>query len=166
VLSLNTGWVARCPVLVPDLLAYGQVRLFRRGGREIPGLFGFRAKLRLRGASAKVHVFHGQLELFTSGIAWGEDGRAAKGLWNSLLASLLALHPSEEACRVQAPPLPWMASLYSRRFEALPLADALALVVFQRWVANALLCRLAPGSRAASAFSSSVTEAAKCIRTS
>jgi hypothetical protein len=51
---------------------------------EIPGLFGFRAKLRLRGASAKVRVFVGTLELVRSGtlyafnaLRWALDRKIA-----------------------------------------------------------------------------------------
>jgi hypothetical protein len=141
--SLNTGWAAHCPVFAPDLLAYGQVRrLFRRSGGEIPGLFGFRAKLRLRGTSAKVRVFVGPLELFRSGIAWAENDSAAVELWDSLLSRSFDLRQSDESPRLQAPPpVPWMASFYSKRFQTLPLADALALAMFQRWLASVLLFR-------------------------
>jgi hypothetical protein len=59
-----------------------------------------------------------------------------------------------------------MASLYSKRFQTLPLADALALAMFQRWLASVLLFRHLFGSGAAGISSSGPTEAVESARSS
>jgi hypothetical protein len=157
VLSLNTHWVARCPVRLPDPLVHAQLRrLLRRRGGEVPALFGFQARITPAGPSAEIRVFSGQREMFTCGVAWAENDWAAE-LWRSLLSRSWAMCPSEEPRWVPAPALPWMVTLYSRCFERLPLADGVALAVFQRSLASVLLCRHLPQWEAAKLFSSTST---------
>lgn len=155
VLSLNTRWVARCPVRLPDPLVHADLRrLLRRRSGEVPGLFGFKATITLSEASAKIRVSLRRREMFISGIAWAENDWAAE-LWSSLLALSWAVFPSEEPRWVPPPPLPWMVTLYSRHFERLQLAEGVALAVFQRSLASVLLCRHLPRKEAAKLFSSS-----------
>lgn len=163
VLSLNTHWVARCPVRLPEPLVHAQLRrLLQRGGGEVPGSFGFRAHIALAGASAQIRVSSRQREMFTSGIAWAGDDWAAE-LWRGLLARSWEMCPSEEPRWVPAPPLPWMVTLYSPFFERLPLAEGVALAVFQRSLSSVLLCRHLPRREAAQLPSSAPSGKSKAL---
>jgi hypothetical protein len=137
IISLNTRWVARSLLPVPDWSTRHHVdRLVKQGSAPVPLLAGYFATLGLAKGCAQLLVSRNGKELLTAGLAWGHHDANSAALWQWLLDLRAAMLDqglgSLETRPGPQPRTPWLTTFYGPLVENLPLFEATAIVVYQR----------------------------------
>jgi len=148
IISLSTNTVARSAITLPDQATKDHVtRLLRHGSDDMPMVPGYFVTLSLARGCAQLLVSKHGNHLLTAGMAWADANSDSADMWAWLLdfraaTSCQRLCARDTSMRSQ-PPYPWLATLYGPAVTRLPMHEATALVVYQRFLIADLIHRMA-----------------------